>query len=138
VARAAVFLAIGKVSLRPRRKATALTAEALLAEDLTDIHPALKKMRRIHEERENDLLALAALLRAEVGRVALVPEELVAIDIPTLFLNGEKEQVVGDASAIADHVSGSRVGSIEGCYHDQTPRSALTRKEALDFFAALK
>jgi pimeloyl-ACP methyl ester carboxylesterase len=134
-ARGAVFIAMGKVSLKPRRKATALTAEALVTEDLSEIHPALRKMRRIHEERGNDLRALSALLSAEVERVALVPEQLGALRIPTLFLNGEHEQVVGDAREIAQHVEGSRVGSIEGCYHDETPRSPLTRREALAFFA---
>lgn len=134
-ARGAVFIAMGKVSLRPRRKSTALTADALVEEDLTDIHPALKKMRRIHEERGNDLRALSALLRAEVERVALTPEELKALRVPTLFLNGEREQVVGDAREIAQYVEGSRVGSIEGCYHDESPRSPLTRSEALAFFA---
>ena len=63
-ARAAVFLAMGRVSLSPRRKATALTADALVAEDMSEIHKALQKMRRIHEERDNDLPALSALLRA--------------------------------------------------------------------------
>ena len=134
-ARAAAFIAVGKVMLRPRRQATALTADALLAEDTTEIHPALKKMRRIHEERGNDLRALAALLRAEVERVSLLPEEISALEIPTLFMNGENEQVVGDVHTIASLVPGSRVELIEGCYHDESPRSPITRRHAIEFFA---
>lgn len=134
-ARAAVFTAMGKVSLRPRRKATALTVEALLTDDLSEVHPALRKMRRIHEERNNDLPALAALLRAEVDRVALDPVDLRTLRLPALFLNGEREQVVGDAQEIAQYIEGARVGSIDGCFHDETPRSPLTRRDALAFFA---
>ena len=134
-ARAAAFIAVGKVMLKPRRQATDLTVDALLAEDMTDIHPALKKMRRIHEERGNDLKALAALLRAEVERQELVPEQISQLRLPTLFMNGEKEQVVGDVNTIASLVEGSRVEIIEGCYHDESPRSPITRRHAIEFFA---
>ena len=92
-------------------------------------------MRRIHEERGNDLRVLAAVLRAEAARVALRPEQLAELRVPALFLNGEHEQVVGDANAVAEHIPGARVGSIEGCYHDESPRSPLARQEALAFFA---
>ena len=43
--------------------------------------------------------------------------------------------VVGDVNAVAEHVPGSRVGFIDGCYHDESPRSPLTRRAALAFFA---
>ena len=122
---------------RPRRKATALTADAMVAEDPSELHRALQKMRRIHQERGNDLRALSALLRAEIDRVALLPEQLSELSLPTLFLSGEHEQVVGDCRTIAEHVSGAQVDFIPDCDHDETPRSPLTREKALAFFAGL-
>ena len=134
-ARSAAFIGMGKPVLRPRRRATALAVGALTTDDPSDLHPALLKLRRIHTEHGNDLVAIATLLRAEIERVALLPEQLCELTLPTLFISGEREQAMGDAQPIADLVSGSRVVRIPGADHDTTPRTAKARNAVLAFFS---
>ncbi len=131
----AVFIGMGRAVLRPRRRATALSVEAMSAEDPAQLHPALRKLRRIHEGRGNDLRSLIALLRAEIERVALEPDEMRALDLPVLFVAGENEQVVGDVEPVADLVKGSRIVRIPGTDHDATPLAAEARAAVLDFLS---
>ncbi|MCH2169173.1 alpha/beta hydrolase [Myxococcota bacterium] len=131
-----ILIAMGRPVMRPRRKATALSVEALSTDDPSSLHPMLQKLRRIHEGSGNDLPALTSLLRAEIKRVPLTPEQIASFRVPALFISGEKEQVVGDAQVLADLVVGSQVKRIPGADHDATPRALRARELAIEFITA--
>lgn len=131
-----VLIAMGRPVMRPRRKATALSVEALSTDDPSTLHPMLRKLRKIHERSGNDLEALTALLRAEIDRLPLSPEQVASFRVPALFISGEKEQVVGDAQVLSDLVAGSQIERIPDVDHDATPRAPRTRELAIEFIRA--
>jgi pimeloyl-ACP methyl ester carboxylesterase len=130
--RSAVIVSLGRAFLRPRKRSTAMSVDALRRDDLSDVHPMLQKFRRRIEERGGDRLALAALMEAE--RTPPEVEMLAKLDVPILFVSGETEAMVGDAEPIAEHVPGSRLLRIPDAGHDEAVMALQTREAALAFF----
>ena len=131
-ARSAVIVSLGRAFLRPRKRSTVMSVDALRRDDLADVHPMLKKFRRRIEERGGDRLALAAVMEAE--RTPPEVDALAKIELPVLFVSGEAEAMVGDAAPIAEHVPGSRLLRIPDADHDAAVMAAQTREAALAFF----
>jgi pimeloyl-ACP methyl ester carboxylesterase len=127
-----VGFSLGGAFLRPRKRSTAMSVDALRRDDLSDVHPMLQKFRRRIEERGGDRLALAALMEAE--RTPPEVEMLAKLDVPILFVSGETEAMVGDAEPIAEHVPGSRLLRIPDAGHDEAVMALQTREAALAFF----
>ena len=132
----AAFVSLGRAALRPRRKSTALSIEALRSDDVSHMHHGFQKLRRIHEDKGNDLAVISAMLEADREREPLDPRRFEILDLPTLFVTGEKDWAVGSADPLADHVRGSRVECIAGADHDQAVFDPITRKLVLDFLGA--
>ena len=132
----AAFVSLGLPTLRPRRKRTALSIRALRSADVSGMHRGLQKLRRIHEDKGNDLETVATMLEAELDREPLEPEALEVLDLPTLFVSGGGDWVVGDAAPLAERIRGSRVERIPDADHDGAVFAPRTREKVLEFLNA--
>ena len=131
--RKAALISVGRTTLRPRPKSTALSVRALQRHDVSDMHPALQSFRKLHEERGNDIAALAALMEAEAIRDPLEPAELARIDVPALFIAGELDQFMGDPRSVVDQFPRARLELVAGADHDAAARDPKTQQLVLDF-----
>jgi pimeloyl-ACP methyl ester carboxylesterase len=129
--RRVAVISLGRAFLRPRARSTGMSIEGLRAPDASPFHPLVQKFRARLLERGLDRLAAAALLEGE--RLPPGPGELERIDVPVLFVSGEREKMVGDAAALAERVPGSRLLHVAGADHDGAVFAAQTRAAVLSF-----
>jgi pimeloyl-ACP methyl ester carboxylesterase len=129
--RRAALISLGRAFLRPRARSTGMSIEGLRADDASGMHPLVQKFRARLVERGLDLRAAAALLAGE--RLPPDPAELARIDVPVLFVSGEREKMVGDAAPLAELVPGAKLVRIPGADHDGAVFSAETRAAVLEF-----
>jgi pimeloyl-ACP methyl ester carboxylesterase len=129
--RRAAIVSLGRAFLRPRARSTAISIEALRADDPSGMHPTAQKFRARLAGRGLDLLAGAALLEGD--RRPPEPGELERIDLPVLFVSGERETLVGDAAPLAERVPGSRLVRIAGADHDGAVFAPESRAAVLEF-----
>jgi pimeloyl-ACP methyl ester carboxylesterase len=129
--RRAVVISLGRAFLRPRARSTGMSVEGLRAEDASQFHPLVQKFRARLQKRGLDLRAAASRLEGE--RLPPGPGELEHIDVPLLFVSGERETMVGNAAPIAERVPGSRLLQIAGADHDGAVFAPETRSAVLDF-----
>src|SRR5262249_19588783 len=129
--RRAALISLGRAFLRPRARSTGMSVEGLRAADASHLHPLVQKFRARLEKRGMDLRAAAALLEGE--RLPPGPGELERIDVPLLFVSGERESMVGDASSLAERVPGSGLLKVAGADHDGAVFAAQTRAAVLEF-----
>jgi pimeloyl-ACP methyl ester carboxylesterase len=129
--RRAALISLGRAFLRPRARSTGMTVAALRAPETAEMHPLVRKFRARLVERGLDLHAAAALLEGE--RLPPAPGELERIDVPLLFVSGEREKMVGDAAPLAERVPGARLLHIAGADHDAAVFAPETRAAVLEF-----
>lgn len=129
--RRAAVISLGRAFLRPRARSTEISVEGLRADDASGMHPMVQRFRARLEERGLDLRAAAALLAGE--RLPPGPGELERIDVPVLFVSGEREKMVGDAAPLAERVPGSRLLHVAGADHDGAVFAPETRAAVLEF-----
>jgi pimeloyl-ACP methyl ester carboxylesterase len=129
--RRAALISLGRAFLRPRARSTGMSVEGLRADDASQLHPLVQKFRARLQERGLDLRAAAALLEGE--RLPPGPGELERVDVPLLFVSGEREKMVGDAAPLAERVPGSRLLHVPGADHDAAVFAARTRAAVLEF-----
>jgi len=86
-------------------------AEALLAEDPSTVaDPIARAFRTFAEANNNDLVALAAYMRA--AKTPTGEAELGRAAIPVLIVNGEADTLVGSPDGLAAAIPGARVVKI--------------------------
>jgi len=107
-------------------------AEAMEAESIDAIkEPMLKSFRQFADEQGEDRLALAALTRNRDAQ--LTREELATIPVPTLVVAGARDELAGDADALAKVFQDGRAVTIPGCDHFSTIGHALYKATVFDF-----
>lgn len=103
----------GMLKARPQR---ALIADALVAKDPSAItDPAARAFRAFAEGRGNDLLALAAVQRAESQRPDL--DALARLTLPILVVTGAKDTLVGSPEKLAQALPGARAEIVPDADH---------------------
>ena len=103
--------------------------EAPSADGLTDANQLM--FRRFAEAGGNDLRALAACIRG--SRQTMAPEELAAIDCPTLVAVGGKDTIAGDPHRLAALLPHGRVLDIPGKDHNPAVGDKSFKSGVLSF-----
>lgn len=110
-------------------------AEALLATSLDDVtHPQGRAFRAFAEQTKSDRLALAACIQA--SRTLLTEAQMAAIQAPTLIAVGTKDDIAGDAQALADLMPNAEAFEIERRDHMLAVGDASFKKRAVAFLSA--
>ena len=122
---------IGDRILTPSPRDDAM-GRAMEADDPATIpEPMLQSFRQFADEQGEDRLALAAASRAE--GLAITPDDLFAIGVPTLVVAGARDDLAGDPQGLADHIRGAKAVSIQGCDHFNAIPHALLKATVFDF-----
>lgn len=109
--------------------------EALLAPDKSLIADQTSRLfREFAEANRNDLVALAACMRAEHCAAADV-SALGSVTMPVMIVVGTRDTLVGDAEPLHRMIPGSRLLKLEGRDHLNTPGDRLYKEAVGKFFA---
>ncbi len=107
-------------------------AEAMEATDPESIkEPMLKSFRQFADEQGEDRLALAALTRNRDPQ--LTREELGKLEVPVLVVAGARDELAGDAEALARVFPDGRAVTLPGCDHFSAIPHALYKATVFDF-----
>ncbi len=107
-------------------------AEAMEATDPESIkEPMLKSFRQFADEQGEDRLALAALTRNRDPQ--LTREELGKLEVPVLVVAGARDELAGDAEALAKVFPDGRAVTLPGCDHFSAIPHALYKATVFDF-----
>lgn len=107
-------------------------ADALEADDVGDVEtPVGRRFRLFAEENDNDLLALAALMRGRGSPIDA--DRLAEAPLPVLVVAGSGDDLVDDPRDVADLVSGAEAVAVEGTDHLTTVGDPAYREAVLDF-----
>jgi len=92
-----------------------------------------RTFRAFAEATGNDLLALAACMRAARKRIAA--EDLAALRLPVLVAVGSKDAIAGSAKELADIIPGAEVLDIANRDHMRAVGDKIYRQGVLDFLS---
>lgn len=107
-------------------------AAALEADTLDDVETQRGREFRIFaENRDNDLIALAAIQRAR-GR-GTDPATLAETDRPVLVIAGDEDDLVGRPEPLAGAIPGAEVVAVPGADHLSTTAHPRFESAVLDF-----
>ncbi len=131
--RSAILGGVGDGMLRPRPDTASISA-ALTAKDPGAIaDPAARALRAFAEGRGNDLLALAALQRAESKPPDL--ETLGRLKLPILVVAGAKDTLVGSPEKLAQALPGARAEIVPDSDHLTAVTHPRMKENVLGFLA---
>lgn len=120
---------VGENIFRP--EAGAVVAEALLGEIPTDAPVALESVVERARASNNDVLALAAVIRRTSPPPS--PEQIAAIDADTLLVVGADDGIAGSLDPLARALPAVRTMVIAGIGHLSTPSSPQFQTAAAEF-----
>lgn len=107
-------------------------ADALEAADIEDVQTDLgRRFRRFAERSDNDLAALAAVMRARDAPID--PDRLAQVSTPVLAVAGSEDDLVDDPQALADRFPNAEAVTVEGTDHLTTVGHQSYREAVLDF-----
>jgi pimeloyl-ACP methyl ester carboxylesterase len=131
--RSAILGGVGDVMLRarPNRSAIAAALEAPDPSAITD--PAARAFRAFAEGRGNDLLALAAIQRAENSLPD--PAALGRLALPILVVAGAKDTLVGSPEKLAQALPRARAEIVPDADHLTAVTHPRMKEVVLDFLA---
>jgi pimeloyl-ACP methyl ester carboxylesterase len=133
--RSAILGGVGENTLRARRDAAAI-ADALAAPDASKVeNPVARAFRDFAEGRGNDLLALAAVSRAQPH--ALEREKLAAVRTPTLVVAGSKDVLVGSPQGLAAALGNARAEVVPDADHLTAVAHPRFKEVVLSFLAGV-
>lgn len=128
---AVVPAGVGESTLTDRRDGSAI-AEALEADDLADVETQRgTEFRVFAENRDNDLLALAAIQRARSAD--LDGARLADATLPVLVATGDEDDLVGRPEPLAEAIPGAEVVAVPGADHLSTTDHPRFEAAVLDF-----
>jgi pimeloyl-ACP methyl ester carboxylesterase len=111
-------------------------ADALLAPSLDDVSDATgRQFRSFADQTRSDRKALAACIRG--SRQTLTPEEVAAIEAPTLIAVGTKDNVAGSAHELAGLMRNARALDIPGRDHMLAVGDKVFKSAVLHFLDTL-
>ena len=108
-----------------------LVARALEADDASGFPASAQFYRKFAEQNRQDRRALAACWRRPIRPVSA--EELAKIAVPTLVTAGDRDNVAGDATALARAIPGARHVAIPGKDHMTAVGAKAHREAVIDF-----
>lgn len=123
---------IGNVLTQERDEGASAIAEALLAEDpetITD--PVAKGFRAFADLGDNDLRALAAVMRSP--RDALGREKLAEVALPVLIVNGADDTLVGSPDELAAAIPKAQLVKIPDRDHLTVVPDPRFKEEVVQF-----
>ena len=127
----AIFGGIGKAAFDPDAPRMNL-APAMETDDPDSIQdPLARGFRLFADQQGEDRQALAAFARAP--RENLTLEDLAAIRVPTLFVAGQRDTLVGNLQDLADAVPGAKAVVLPGCDHMYAIPHPLYKAAVMDF-----
>ncbi len=133
--RSAILGGVGAGMLKARPVRAAI-ADALAAKDASSVSdPGARAFRVFAESRGNDLLALAAVQRAESALPNL--ELLAKLSLPILVLTGAKDMLVGDPVKLAEVLPGARAEIVPDAHHLSAVTHPRMKEIALAFLASV-
>jgi pimeloyl-ACP methyl ester carboxylesterase len=133
--RAAILGGVGEHTLGPRRDSAAI-ADALAAPDASKIQsPVARAFREFAEGRGNDLLALAAVSRAQPH--PLDRAKLAAVQTPVLVVAGAKDVLVGDPRGLAAALPRARAELVPDADHLTAVGHPRFKELVLGFLAGI-
>lgn len=107
-------------------------ADALEAADIAEVETDLgRRFRRFAERSDNDLLALAAVMRARDAPIDA--ERLAQVSAPILTVAGADDDLVDDPQALADRFPNATAVTVEGTDHLTTVGHLAYREAVLAF-----
>jgi pimeloyl-ACP methyl ester carboxylesterase len=112
--------------------AAALEAPSL--DDVTD--PVGRTFRAFADQTRADRRALAACMRG--SRKLMTKEEATGITVPTLIAVGSKDEIAGNAQALAKIIPGSKVLDIPNRDHMRAVGDKVYKSGVLDFLSQRK
>jgi pimeloyl-ACP methyl ester carboxylesterase len=109
-------------------------ADALEADDVEDVEtPMGRRFRLFAEESDNDLLALAAVMRSRGEPIDA--DRLAEASLPVLSVAGSDDDLVDDPGDVADLFPDSEAVTVEGTDHLTTVGDPRYREAVLEFLA---
>lgn len=107
-------------------------ADALEADDVEDVETDLgRRFRLFAEEGDNDLLALAAVMRARDAPVG--PGRLAEVSLPVLVVAGAADDLVDDPGNLAEMIPGAEAVTVPDRDHMTTVGDPRFVEAVLDF-----
>ena len=107
-------------------------ADALEADGVEEVETDLgRRFRLFAEEGDNDLLALAAVMRARDAPVG--PERLAEVSLPVLVVAGSADDLVDDPGNLAGMIPGAEAVTVPDRDHMTTVGDPRFREAVLDF-----
>lgn len=107
-------------------------ADALEADTIDDVQTDLgRRFRRFAEGSDNDLLALAAVMRARDAPIEA--ERMAAVSTPILTVAGAEDDLVDNPQALADRFPNATAVTVDGTDHLTTVGDPVYRDAVIEF-----
>ncbi len=129
--RSAILGGVGAGMLRARPNSPAIAAALEAADPSAITDPAARAFRDFAQGRGNDLLALAAIQRAENSIPD--PAALARLALPILVVAGAKDTLVGSPEKLAQALPGARAEIVPDADHLTAVTHPRMKEVVLDF-----
>jgi len=116
----------------PPRDPGAMAAAMRAADPEAIDLPLLRSFRQFADVQGEDRLALAACSEGP-GRT-FSPDDLMALQVPTLVVAGARDLLAGSPERLAEAIPGAHAVTLPGCDHFGTITHALFKGKVFDFF----